>query len=180
MDAVRYYQRGWAEVQRNLGGWILFYGVFFVASMLTCGTAGVLAPNALREIRDVHREGRAPELGRLFQMDRLEHDLVNFLIYYAAVFVGSAVGGLGAWVAMALLQFLMPLTADDRHDPIDNAKLSLQHVTQHLSDHIIFSLLGVALALASAAPWRWARRKCYGWQRVFFPCALRARRAPSP
>ena len=39
------------------------------------------------------------------------------------------------------------MAADDRYTPVDNAKLSLKHVSEHATDHIVFALITYAITL---------------------------------
>ncbi len=149
MDVTEYYKRGWAEVQQELAGWLVFYGVFIAITMFTCGLGGLLMPNVMREIRDTHREQRAPDIGRLFVMDHLVDDIVNWLIYFGAISIGGAAGGIGGTLAAVALQFQMPLAAEGRYQPIDNAKLSLKHVGQHVGDHVMFMVIASVLGIVS-------------------------------
>ena len=146
-DIVEYYRRGWAEVQKNLIGWVAFYTVFLVVTLVTCGLGGILYPNLMREAGEVARDGGPPQIANLFRTDHLNNDFINYLIYYGGMMLGSAAGGIGGIVAAVILQFQMPLAAEDRYDPIDNAKLSLQHVTDHAVDHLVFILIAYALML---------------------------------
>lgn len=146
LSPVDYYKNAWAEVQPNLVGWIVFYTVFIGISMLTCGLGGLLMPNAVRELRDTRLEGRGPELGRLFDMRRAANDLINYLVWFGAITVGSAIGGIGGSIAAVALQFQMPLAADDRYSPLDNARLSLKHVGSHVGDHIVFMLIATLIS----------------------------------
>jgi hypothetical protein len=146
-DMLEYYRRGWAEVSKNLVGWVVLYIAFMAVTMLTCGLGGILYPNLVREARAVVRDGSSPQIGRLFDTSRLANDLINYLIYYGGMMAGSAAGGVGGIIAAVLLQFQMPMAAEDRYAPIDNAKLSLQHVTEHPADHLVFILVSYALTL---------------------------------
>ncbi|MFT5683093.1 MAG: hypothetical protein ACI8RZ_004020 [Myxococcota bacterium] len=146
-DVVDYYKRGWVEVQKNLVGWALYYTAFMGITIFTCGLGGILYPNVVREARTVARDGGGPQLGSLFNTEHLTNDLVNYLIYYGGMMAGSAAGGVGGIVAAVLLQLQMPMAAEDRYSPVDNAKLSLQHVSEHPADHFIFILMTYALTL---------------------------------
>lgn len=148
-DIISYYKRGWAEVQKHLVGWVVFYTAFLAVTLLTCGLGGVLYPNVMREVKEVAEDGGPPQLANLFRTDHIANDVINYLIYYAGMMVGSMAGGVGGIVAALLLQFQMPMAADDRYAPVDNAKLSLQHVTTHPADHLVFILVTYALVLPS-------------------------------
>lgn len=147
MHVADYFKRGWAEVQEHLVGWIVLYAVFVAVALGTCGLGGILMPNVLREIRAVHEERRPPALGALFRMDRASDDIVNYLVYFGAMTLGGAAGGIGGSVAAVLLQFQMPLAAEDRYAPLDNARISLKHVVEHLGDHVLFMLISTALGM---------------------------------
>lgn len=146
-DIIDYYRRGWAEVQKNLVGWAIFYTAFMAVTIFTCGLGGILYPNVVRETRTVYRDGGGPQLSSLFSTEHLTNDLVNYLIYYGGMMAGSAAGGIGGVIAAVILQFQMPMAAEDRYAPLDNAKLSLQHVSDHPADHLIFILVTYALTL---------------------------------
>lgn len=147
MTPMDIYKRAWEEVQPHLLGWIVFYTVFTAITFATCGLGGLLMPNVMRELRDTRLEGRGPSIGRLFDMQRAANDLVNYLIWYGAIIVGSAAGGIGGTIAAVALQFQMALAADDRYAPMDNAKLSMKHVGAHLGDHVIFMVISSAMAM---------------------------------
>lgn len=146
-DIVDYYKRGWTEVSRHLVGWVVFYSAFLAVTVLTCGIGGILYPNLMREAGEVARDGGPPQLSNLFRTDHLANDFINYLVYYGAMMAGSAAGGIGGFIAAVVLQFQMPMAADDRYSPIDNAKLSLQHVTEHPADHLVFLLIAYAITL---------------------------------
>ena len=150
-EHARLLQPRLGRVQKNLVGWIVFYIVFIGVTILTCGLGGLLMPNAMREIRDCYRDDRGPEIGALFRMDRITNDLINYLVYFGAMTLGGAAGGIGGTVAMVLLQFQMPLAAEDRYQPLDNAKLSLKHVSAHAGDHVVFVIISTGLGMLSAA-----------------------------
>lgn len=150
MNVLDYFKRGWAEVQENLVGWIVLYTVFVAIALATCGLGGLLMPNVMREIRDVHEQRRPPELGALFRMDRISNDIINYLVYFGAMTLGGAAGGIGGTIAAVALQFQMPLAAEDRYQPLDNAKLSVKHVMEHLGDHVVFMLASTALGMLAA------------------------------
>ncbi|MDG1478233.1 MAG: hypothetical protein P8R54_01515 [Myxococcota bacterium] len=146
-NIVDYYQRGWVEVQKNLFGWMIFYTAFMAVTIFTCGLGGILYPNIVREVRTSYRDGSGPQLSSLFNTEHLANDLINYLIYYGGILLGGAVGGIGGPIASLILQFQMPLAADDRYAPMDNAKLSLQHVSDHPGDHIVFLLMTYVLTI---------------------------------
>ena len=146
-DIVSYYTRGWAEVQKHLVGWVVFYTAFLAVTLLTCGLAGVLYPNLLREAKEVSEDGGPPQLANLFRTDHLSNDVFNYIIYYVAMLVGSMAGGLGAPVGALLLQFQLPMAADDRYSPVDNAKISVQHVLKRPADHLVFILVSYVLII---------------------------------
>ena len=148
MDAaLNYYKRSWALVSKNLVGWVLMYTVLFVVSLMTCGLGSVLSPNAYREMKRCVDEDAAPELGGLFNLDNIATDAVNALIYVGAVMLGGMVGGVGGTIAGVVLSFMMPLAAENAHDPMTNAKLSLKHVGKHPETHIILVLIGSAISM---------------------------------
>ena len=149
MQPLDYYKKAWVIVRADLLSWALFYTLFIGLSLLTCGLAGLLAPNVSRELRDAHREQRGPEPGALFRMDRLANDLINAVIWLGALSAGGAMGGVGSAVAAVGLQFQMPLAADDRYSPIDNSRLCLKHVGAHLGDHVVFFLIASGLGMVS-------------------------------
>ncbi len=151
MSAVDLFRRAWAELRPHLLGWILFYTAFTVLALGTCGLAGLLLPNTLRELRDARREARGPRISRLFDLSHLQNDLLNYLVFYGAVLVGGAAAGIGSSLAALALQQQMPLAAEDRFAPLDNARLSLQHVLAHPAQHLGYLLISTALVLASMA-----------------------------
>lgn len=142
-----YYKRAWEIVRQDLGAWIVFYGVFVGIALVTCGLGSILMPNALREVRDGVAEDRPPQVGRLFDMANITNDFINYAVWMGAITIGSAAGGIGGTIAAVILQFQMPLAADDRYAPLDNAKLSFKHVGQHAADHVIFMLISGALGM---------------------------------
>lgn len=150
MNVLDYYQKGFNEVSKNLVPWVLFYFVFGIAVTFSCGLAGVFSASALREVRDALAGGRGPEIGNIFRTDQINNDAVNWLIFLGAVMLGSLVGGIGGTIAGVLLQMHMPLAAENRFLPMDNAKLSVRHVSAHAVDHIVFFIAsGVLIAVAS-------------------------------
>lgn len=150
MTAIDYYQRGFNEVSKNFVGWILFYLVFGAVAVFTCGLGGVFSANVLREVRDALSAGRAPDINAIFRTDNINSDIVNYLIFMGAVMLGGMVGGIGGTIAAVILQMQMPLAAENRYQPLDNAKLSFRHVTAHVADHIVFFLVGgVLMAIAA-------------------------------
>lgn len=149
MQPLDYYKKAWAEIQPDLVGWIVFYTVFIGLSIVTCGLAGVLLPNVMRQLRDSHREGRGPDLAGLFDMRRAVDDLVNYLLWFGAITVGSAAGGIGGTIAAIALQMQMPLAADGRYAPIDNARISLKHVGAHMGDHVVFMLIATGISMVA-------------------------------
>lgn len=147
MDVLALYKRGWAEVQKHLVAWMVLYTVFLLVTLGTCGLGAVLWPNLMREIRDALAEDRAPGLSTLFRTDRLTNDLINYLVYFGAMTVGGAMGGIGGSVAALFLQMLMPLAAEDRYAPLDNARISAKHVMAHLGDHVVFLAVGTGVGM---------------------------------
>lgn len=149
MAPLDYYKKAWEQVQAHLIAWVVLYTVFLVLSIGTCGLAGLLTPNLMREVRDSLRQGRGPSIGALFDMRHLSEDLVNYLIWFGAISLGGMAGGIGGTVAAVALQFQMPLAADGRYAPMDNAKLSLKHVGVHMGAHIVF--FGIAMLISMVA-----------------------------
>ena len=147
MDVVALYKRAWAQVSDDLGSWVVLYAVFFLLSVFTGGLAVVLMPNLHRELRDVRAEGRGPEVGNLFRFDHISTDAVAGLVYLGAMYVGSLAAGLGTTIAAVALAFLMPLAADNRFEPLDNAKLSAQHVVGHIAPHVMLFAATFVLAM---------------------------------
>ena len=145
MDVIDIYKRAWTEVQKNLVGWVVIYTVFLLVVLGTCGLGAILMPNLTREIRDCLREDRGPSMGALFDTRRISNDLINYLIYFGGMTLGGAVGGIGGTIAAVFLQFQMPLAAQDRYAPLDNARLSAKHVMAHAADHIVFFLMASAM-----------------------------------
>ncbi|MCB9779591.1 MAG: hypothetical protein H6742_13590 [Alphaproteobacteria bacterium] len=150
-SVTEYYSRAWTIVREDLVSWVLFYAVFTGVALVTCGLGSILMPNALREVRDALAADRPPAIGALFDMQHLTDDLINYVIWMGAITVGSAAGGIGGSIAAVLLQFQMPLAADDAYAPMDNAKLSFKHVAKHPSDHVIFMLLSGALGMLAVS-----------------------------
>jgi len=147
MDVVSLYKRAWAEVSDDLASWIVIYLVFMMVSLFTGGLGVVLMPNLHRELRDARAENRGPEVARLFQFDQIGDDAVAGIVYLAALTLGSLAAGIGTSIAALALAFLMPLAADNRYEPIDNAKLSAQHVLGHLVPHALLLSASVVLAM---------------------------------
>jgi hypothetical protein len=149
MTPMDTYKAAWQEIQPHLFSWVIFYLVFMTVSLGTCGLGGILMPNVMRELRDTRREGRGPSIGRLFEMRHIANDLINYLVWYGAIMVGSAAGGIGGTVAAVALQFQMALAADDRYAPLDNARISMKHVGAHLGDHVVFMVISTAMVMAA-------------------------------
>lgn len=145
------FRRAWAELRPHLLGWFLFYTAFTLLALGTCGLAGLLLPNSLRELRDARREARGPRISRLFDLSHLQNDLLNYLVFYGAVLVGGAAAGFGSSLAALALQQQMPLAAEDRYAPLDNARLSFKHVLAHPAQHLGYLLISTALVLGSMA-----------------------------
>lgn len=150
MTITDHYSRAWVELQKNPMAWVVFYAVFSGVAVMTCGLGFLLMPNVLREVRDSLAGDRAPELGAMFRTDRLGNDVFNMGILWVAISAGSLIAGIGGTVAAFALQMLSPLAADDRYAPLDNAKISLQHVLAHAGDHFVFFLIAGALVSASS------------------------------
>jgi hypothetical protein len=142
---VDIYKEAWAVVKKDYVAWLLLYGVFFLVVTFTMGIGGVLFPNVLRESRDAIRESRAPGIGPLFDFTHIANDLFNYGVYYVALALASFVGL--TFIPQIALSWQMMLAAEDRYSPVDNAKLSLKHVTAHLGDHVIFMLIASAIVL---------------------------------
>ncbi len=147
MDVVALYKRAWAQVSDDLGSWVVLYLVFFLLNLFTGGLAVVLMPNLHRELRDAKAQGRGPEVGKLFDFTHISTDAVAGLVYLAAMYVGSIAAGIGTTVAALALAFIMPLAADNRFEPLDNAKLSAQHAFGNLPAHGVFLVATFALAM---------------------------------
>ena len=146
-DMVSYYRRGWALVSQDLVSWVIFYSVFLGVTLLTCGLGGLLHPNLMRETARVARDGGSPQIAAIFRTENLTNDFLNYLCYYGGMLVGGIAGGLGSLVAAALLQFQIPMAAEDRYAPVDNARLSTQHVIDHPGEHLFFLLIAYALTI---------------------------------
>ena len=146
-DIIDYYRRGWTEVEKNLVGWVVFYTAFMAVTIFTCGLGGILYPNVIRAVRTAYQSGSGPQLSSLFSTEHLVNDLINYLIYYGGMMLGSAVGGVGGLIAAILMQFQMPLAAEDRYAPLDNSKISLQHASEHPADHLVFLLMTYVLTI---------------------------------
>jgi uncharacterized membrane protein len=74
-------------------------------------------------------------------------------------------------LATAVLQLLPGLAADDRYDPMDNAKLAVKHAMNHPTEHLVFLVVSWAggfvaistffflfplvIPAISIAQWRW-------------------------
>lgn len=146
-DMVSYYRRSWAVVSQDLVSWVIFYAAFLGVALLTCGLGGILYPNVMRETASVARNGGSPRISAIFHTEDLTNDFINYACYYGGMLVGGMAGGVGSLIAAALLQFQIPMAAEDRYAPTDNARLSMQHVIDHPSEHIVFLLLSYALTL---------------------------------
>ena len=146
MDPIALYRRAWDALKPNLMGWVVFYGVFFFVSLVTGGLGIVLMPNAHRELRDARAEARGPDISRLFRFDRIGNDVVNGVIFIGATWLGGMAAGIGASIAAVLLEMLMPLAAEDRYSPVDNAKLSVHYVLKNLGEAGTVFLIASALA----------------------------------
>ena len=146
-DMVSYYRRGWATISQDLISWALFYSVFFGVTLLTCGLGGILYPNLMRETGASVQGATSPKISAIFQTENLTNDFINYGCYYGGILVGGMAGGIGSLVATALLQFQIPMAAEDRYAPADNARLSVQHVIDNPGEHMVFLIISYALMI---------------------------------
>lgn len=145
---VEIYKNAWDIVKKDYLAWLILTGVFMLVTGMTMGLGGVLWPNVMRETRDAVREGRAPTLNTLFNLDRIVNDAINFGVYYVAVMATSMVGL--TFIATMGLFWQTLLAAEDHYAPIDNAKLSLKHVAGNLVDHLGFQAIVFVVVMATA------------------------------
>lgn len=149
MDVLPLYKQARDEVLREPGAHAVVAGVFLALNVVTGGLGILLMPNYLRELRAARNEDRLPDTARLFDTAKLNSDITNGLVYLGAILLGSWACGLGASAAAVLLGLQMPMAAEDRYEPLDNAKLSAKHALEHLPVHGRFFLIATLMVFGS-------------------------------
>ncbi len=169
-DVLDHYRDAWDVFRRDPVPWVVFSTVFLAVTLFTCGLGGLQMVPYTRETGAALREGRAPQVGAIFDFSRLGTDLVAALIWSLAMSFGASLAGIGGAIAALALQFLTPIAAEDRYEPVQAAQLSIQHVLGNVKDHLVFALVSwagafvaistffvlfpVVLPLLSIAHWR--------------------------
>lgn len=170
-DLMTHYRDAFGAVRRDPVPWVLVSTVWFAVTLLTCGMASLLFPAFTREVGAALAEGRGPRLGPAFDTSNAGQDLVNGAIWLGAMSIGSTVGGVGGVIASAVLQLLPSLAADDRYEPMDNARLAVKHALKHPTEHLVFLVVSwaggfaaistffflfpIVIPIITIAHWRW-------------------------
>lgn len=170
-DLVTYYKDAFDALRRDPVPWVLVSTVWLAVTLLTCGMASLLFPAFTREVGAALAERRGPRIGPAFDTSNASQDLINGGIWLGALSIGSAIGGVGGVIASAVLQLLPSLAADDRYEPMDNARLAVKHAMKHPTEHLVFLVVSwaggfvaistffflfpIVIPLISIAHWRW-------------------------
>jgi hypothetical protein len=144
-----HFQRSWAVVQKNLGAWVLYFLAFMGVSVVTGGLGMLLTFNVFRGVRDAVREERGPVIGSIFKLDQVQRDLPALATFLGAIFVGSAVGGIGGYLAHILLGWVPMLATEDRFASGDLWKISLKAAQDDWQELVVFSLIAGGITMAS-------------------------------
>lgn len=144
------YRRGWETVQKDMGGWVIYYLVFSLVSGLTGGIGGLLLlGNVLRSTRDAIHANRAPEVSELFSFDKVGDDLPGFALFFLAIFAGSFIPVIGTIAAVVLFAWVPYLTIDRRFQPFELWKITTKSAADDWQQVLVFNLIPGLMALAS-------------------------------
>lgn len=139
---MEHFSAAWEDIKDNLVGWILYVLVFGVVNSFTGGLAAlVLLPNVLRGTRDALHGGVAPDIGGMFNFDKVGDDVVAMLIQGVGIAIGSLACGIGALVAAVLFIWIPFIAAEGKFAPADSWKVSLAHAKGSAVDIIVFLLI---------------------------------------
>ncbi|MCB9745408.1 MAG: hypothetical protein H6740_22710 [Alphaproteobacteria bacterium] len=148
---MEHYSAAWADIKDNVGGWVVYALVFLVINSFTGGLGAILLmPNMFRGIKKALDGGVAPDMGDLFNFDKIGDDAVAMLIYFVAIMVGSIACGIGAIVAAILFAWIPMIAAEGRFAAADSWKVSLAHAKGAAVDIFVFQLIGgIMVSVAS-------------------------------
>lgn len=150
MEPLDYYKKAWDVVAKDLVGWFIF-NLVWVFTIPICGLGLLLMANVTRESKAAIAEGRAPSIGALFSFSTIGRDIVAIIIFAVAMSLGSGVSfGLLSIVFLLLFQFLFPILADDRYEPVDCAKLSAKFFLADWQKPTIFGAIGLGVSIAGS------------------------------
>ena len=143
-----YLKHGWAVVQPNLVGWVLFGIVVTVVNMF--GIGFVLWPNVYRATRKAVASNAAPEMGDLFSFDNIADDAIVMILFGVALTLSVFLCGIGQFVALPLFFFAPWLVADGSFDAMGAMKASMAHGKVNLVGHLIqIMIMGFVMGLLS-------------------------------
>ena len=141
---------------KDLGGWFVF-GLVFIAVAAVLGSVIpvvgglILLPLAMRETIAAVEAERAPEVGRMFQLDRIGNDGLPAVLKVAAQTVGALFCGVGWFVAWAGFFFAPELAAEGRVTAMDAMRLSWRHVGANLGSTLAVAGLGLLMMFVGAS-----------------------------
>lgn len=142
---MEHIQSAWGVVSENLVGWIIYSVVFGLVVGFTCGLGAILAVNHYRGIAAAVAENRAPEIGDLFNFDNIGEDVMWLVVMAVAIFIGELACGIGAVVAVVLLNWSIFIVAEGKMSAMDSFKGSFEHAKENWTEILIFVLICGAL-----------------------------------
>jgi uncharacterized membrane protein len=141
-----YFKQGWEIVKPNIGPWIILVIVLGAVSSVTGGLGMlILMPNAYRVVRKARAENAGPELGGLFNFDRIGDDLVAMLLQMVANMVGMLICCVGMIATGVLFSWVPFLLAEDRYKGMASLKASMAHAKQNFGKIIVFMLIAMVV-----------------------------------
>lgn len=143
-------------LKRDLGGWLIAYGVWLLAvlvvgSLIPVVGGMMLLPMLIRETTRAVAENRAPTVGGIFDFSALGNDAVTTFLYAIAQTIGMMVCCIGWPFAYIWFWYSIELAADGRVGAMDAMKISKLWASSHLGDTIGMAALGWLLNTLGAS-----------------------------
>ena len=146
------FKKALALYQQHPMEWSLLYGVLLAIAVMSAGIGIVLAPNAIRATRDALKEERAPDVGRLFQVENdqiMEDAIAAFGLLVATLVAGSFTGPLATLVSI-VLGLAPELVTEEEIGGIDALQMSAQYVQKQPGPVFIHGLIATVVNIPGA------------------------------